>query len=190
MLPSFRPTGTPQPTSGKQWELVRILVRIMDDAQLYDTQSKTGKYWLLTLTLAKARTSFLRNCIVFKPKLKILNANPNPSESHEVLLAYCTIYNPKTGKYCLLTVTIGRARTSFLRNCMVYTPKLENTDCQTLTITRATIPNWKYWIANPNPSESHEVLLAAYCTIYNPTTGKYCLLTVTLGRARTSFLRA
>ena len=27
MLPSFRPTGTPQPTSGNQWDLVRILVR-------------------------------------------------------------------------------------------------------------------------------------------------------------------
>ena len=29
MLPSFRPTGTPQPTSGNQWDLVRILVRIL-----------------------------------------------------------------------------------------------------------------------------------------------------------------
>ena len=27
MLPSFRPTGTPQPTSENQWELVRKLVR-------------------------------------------------------------------------------------------------------------------------------------------------------------------
>ena len=27
--PSFRPTGTPQPTCGKRWELVRILIRIL-----------------------------------------------------------------------------------------------------------------------------------------------------------------
>ena len=42
MLPSFRPTGTPQPTCGNQWELVRILER-----KTWISQPTTGYSFLL-----------------------------------------------------------------------------------------------------------------------------------------------
>ena len=47
---------------------------------------KLQKYWLLTLTLARATESFLRAVRYTIQNWKILTANPNHNESHDLFL--------------------------------------------------------------------------------------------------------